>query len=93
MVSERRRARMQAVEGQSEGVPDWIYGFPLNKWVSARTAAGEPVDFAVFVSERDDWHRRRDAWLLEHDVSSEEYDRMLRAHWAQLARRLDPPAA
>lgn len=89
MVSERRRARLEAVQEQSDAVPEWLYEFPLNRWVSARKAAGKPVDFGDFVAERTEWGRRRDAWLQEHGVSEEAYERMQRARWA----RPDPPAA
>lgn len=87
MVSERRRARMQAAEEQSEATPDWVIEFPLNKWIWARKAAGKPIDLTVFVHERDEWHQKRDAWLRTHGVSKEEYERMQRAYWARPSRR------
>ncbi|MFJ1536381.1 hypothetical protein ACIOFV_50260 [Streptomyces mirabilis] len=83
MVSARRRARMQGAEEQPEGAPDWLWGFPLNRWVSARRIAGKPIDLGDFGSERAEWKQRRDAWLRAHGVSMEEYERMQRAYWAQ----------
>ncbi|MFG2299434.1 hypothetical protein [Actinacidiphila glaucinigra] len=78
MVSERRRAKMGAVEAATEGIPDWIWHFHLNRWVSARKAAGEPIDLGVFCRERDEWHVARSAWLAQHGMTEDDLWRLRR---------------
>ncbi|MEU8528519.1 hypothetical protein AB0C77_23470 [Streptomyces sp. NPDC048629] len=89
MLSERRRARIRAEEGHTEGIPDELWAFPLNKWASARRAAGLDVDLGRFVQERDEWQTWRDSRLSQHGVSAEEFEKMQGAWWASKAHQAE----
>jgi hypothetical protein len=82
-----RRRRLEPVTAQpDDDVPDWLWGFPMNRWAAERKAAGEPVDLGVFCRERDAWREQRDAWLRERGLvlygmrglTSEEFSRIKR---------------
>ncbi|MFD7786522.1 hypothetical protein ACFV4Q_26075 [Streptomyces nojiriensis] len=68
MVSERRRARMEAPQAPA-ALPEELRPLRLNKWVTARRATGEEIDLTRFVNERDERRALREAWLDEHGLA------------------------
>jgi hypothetical protein len=69
-----------------DGVPDWVWSFRLNRWASARRAAGEPVDLTRFVRERDRWRKERDAWLAERGLVMEDMRGMPSGEFKRIER-------